>query len=64
MSTPNSYYVRIISYETDEITHQIGPISYLRKAEKAEAGLNRNLNHDDYYTDLVWIGPAPEPTED
>ena len=63
--TPNAYYIRIVAHENYEEespkpTLVIGPISYLRKAEKCERGVNRNLNHDQYYCEYVWIGPAPE----
>jgi len=46
------YYVQVISYETDEIVKELGPMSE-RKADRVDNGLNINLNHERYYTWIV-----------
>jgi hypothetical protein len=58
------WWIHIMSYRNDMVKHKIGPFTSARQAEKADTGLNRNLNHDAYYTQV--IGPvelsATQPT--
>ena len=44
------YYLSIISYEPDAAVRVLGPIEGERKADRVEAGVNINLNHDQYYS--------------
>lgn len=52
----NQYFVEIVKYAADgmpqEVVKRMGPHS-LRTAEKIERGADINLNHDDYYTQVV-----------
>ena len=59
----NCYAVQIFSFDSDIPVDTIGTMTWLRKAEKVQRGVNTNLNHDDYYTDITWFGPDPEPTQ-
>ena len=52
IGTNNMYKVRLISYEYDEVVTEIEVDSFA-KAEKVEDGININLNHDRFYTDIV-----------
>ncbi len=45
-------YVQIVDFQTDEIVKQMGPMTKW-KADKVDRGVNINLNHDAYYTQLV-----------
>lgn len=47
-----SYYVEIRDYETDGLEKRLGPMSE-RKADKVDAGLTRQLDHDRFYTVIV-----------
>lgn len=42
---------------TDEVVKSMGPMPE-RKAEVAERGIQRNLNHDDYYTVIRDVEPG------
>ncbi len=46
------YYVDIYDGAQDnpEVYKTMGPYANERMAEKAEAGIGRNMNHDRYYT--------------
>lgn len=48
----NNYYVLIVKYENGEIVKEMGPMDE-RKANKVEDGVNINLNHEEYYTDIM-----------
>jgi hypothetical protein len=52
------YFVEIRLYETDEVEKTLGPFPNERMADKADRGLNINLNHDLYYT----LVSSPQPT--
>lgn len=46
------YYV--VVYDMDgSVVAELGPYGWLSLAEKAEDGVNRNLDHDKYYTGIV-----------
>jgi hypothetical protein len=57
----NGYYVLIKSY-SGGIVKTLGPYQSISQADRAERGVERNLNHADYYTISAWFGPDPEPT--
>lgn len=43
------FYVEVVDILTGEVVKRLGPHSEW-KAEKVEAGMNINLNHERYYT--------------
>lgn len=45
------YILRVIKYEGDEVVREIR-CRNKQVAEKAEDGVLRNMNHDDYYTEI------------
>jgi hypothetical protein len=47
-----NYYVQIIRYDDCIVETELGPYTE-RRAELADGGINRNLNHEDYYTKIV-----------
>ena len=49
-------YVEIVKTDTGEVVKRMGPMSE-RKAERVESGANINLNHDGYYTRIVFANP-------
>ena len=59
----NGFYILIKEYPSNDISHIIGPSRSMRDIEKAERGLNRQLNHERYYTESAWFGPDIEPNE-
>ena len=52
MSQYEKYELQVISFENGEVIKRI-PCNGKRMADKADAGMNINLNHDEYYTDVV-----------
>lgn len=46
------YYVHIIEHETGTVVKCMGP-TYESRAEKIERGVQINLCHERYYTDLM-----------
>ena len=46
------FYVEIVSIEGDNVVKRIGPSSR-HLAEKIEDSIFINLNHDEYYTQIV-----------
>jgi hypothetical protein len=46
-------YVEVVSYETGEVVKTLGPYASERLAEKAERGVEANLDHENYYTRTV-----------
>lgn len=46
------YVVQIIKEDTGEVVTQMEPTGE-RAAERIERGANINLNHDEYYTEIV-----------
>jgi len=48
----DNWYVVIIQRDGDVEIKRMGPMSE-RKAEKAERGVNINLGHNRYYTDII-----------
>lgn len=47
-----TYYIEIVSYETGDVARRMGPYAE-RKADKVDAGININLNHERFYTRLT-----------
>ena len=43
-------YVEVVSYETGEVVKTLGPYASERLAEKAQDGVDANLDHENYYT--------------
>lgn len=50
MQTP--YIVEVVDAETDVVVKSI-PCKNERDADKVDSGLNRQLNHDQYFTRIV-----------
>lgn len=48
----NECYIEIVSYETGKVEKRMGPMPE-SKADQVETGLNRNLNHERYFTRVV-----------
>lgn len=46
------YQVVIIEMETDEIVERFEPCATEREAERLEDGVNINLNHDEFMTQI------------
>ena len=46
------FWVQVIETETEKVEREIGPYTTERMAERAEDGVNRNLNHDRFHTDI------------
>jgi len=50
------YYVEIVAFARDgkpeEVVNRMGPMSE-KKADLVEAGVSRNMNHEDYYSRTV-----------
>lgn len=45
-------FVKVIAYEDGKCVKKLGPMD-ARKASKVDDGINRNLDHDNYYTVIV-----------
>jgi len=43
------------SYKNDEIIKEFEPCTTEIVAERLERGVNINLNHDEYYTEIVEV---------
>lgn len=47
----NYKYLEIIAYENDEVVKRIDVTNMTQRSiDTIESGMNRNLNHNDYYT--------------
>lgn len=46
------YYVQVIKYDHEEVVEEI-ECGNVHKAEKVDIGININLNHDEYFTNIV-----------
>ena len=55
----NNYYVQILSFDEPDPIEERGPFSEHR-AEKVDAGITINLNHEQYYTTIVRKGEEEE----
>jgi len=49
------WYVDIVNGDTDLTEKRLGPYDSESLAERAERGVNRNLDHDRFYT--MTVGP-------
>jgi hypothetical protein len=49
------WIVQVIDIESGEVVRASDAFNLERKAEKVEAGVNINLNHDAFYTQIVEI---------
>ena len=47
------YIVQIKQYSDDKVIKELGPFYSERMAERADNGVNINLNHEEYYTITV-----------
>ena len=57
MTNNDKWCVRIIQYSTGKVDHVLGPEGMSRqKAEKVDDGVNRKLDHERFYTDVVRVG--------
>ena len=43
-------YVEVVEYETEQVLKRIGPFENERMADRCCNGVDRNLNHDRYYS--------------
>lgn len=59
----NGYHIAVKNYSDDSDIHYIGPYSTWKRMGQGDAGANRNLNHEKYYTDPTWFGPDPQPMD-
>ena len=55
----NNYYVQIFDMDEAEPIEERGPFAE-RRAEKVDAGITINLNHEQYYTTIVRKGEEDE----
>lgn len=46
------WYVDVIDRDTEEVTDRIGPMKSERGAGRVEDGMNINMNHDQYFTQI------------
>ena len=46
----HDWIVEVISYKDGSREHAVGPFATEAQADKADRGLNINLNHDQFYT--------------
>ncbi len=46
------FYVKIIEHKTRKTIKQMGPYTE-HKADKIDDGININLNHEEFYTQIV-----------
>ena len=44
--------IEVVRHGDDVVVKTIGPLTP-RKADRVDAGMQHNLNHDDYYTRIV-----------
>lgn len=51
-SMAQQYYIKIVSYESGETVKEIGPYASERSADRGEAGVNVNLDHERFYTEI------------
>lgn len=54
-STSSQFYVEVVQYGKNgggRVVKRLGPMSE-RKADKVDDGLNRNLNHEKFFTRIV-----------
>lgn len=47
------WFVEIVEFGTDKIEKKLGPYANERTADKASNGVDRNLNHDKYFTRVM-----------
>ena len=51
------FYVEIVKYgDPEEVEKRMGPMGE-RRADKVDDGVNRNLDHEHYYTRIVEAKP-------
>ena len=49
------FYVEVVKHsEPEKVVKRMGPMPE-RKADKVDDGVNRNLNHEEYYTRIVEV---------
>jgi hypothetical protein len=56
------WWIHIRSYGTEAVAHKVGPYTSYRQADKADNGLNRNLDHDRFYTEIIEPLGCPQPS--
>lgn len=54
------WFVDIIYTDSEEVVYNTGPFSSMKKAIKAERGININLDHDHYVTSISFKGEIEE----
>lgn len=48
-----TWHVEIVAFDGRRVEHTIGPYASERLAERADAGLNRQLDHGRFFTRIV-----------
>jgi len=57
---PAEWWVEVVPHAKGGEVHRIGPCASERAAERCESGVERNLNHEQFYTRIV-SGPPGKP---
>jgi len=47
------YYIEVISFDSGMVEKQLGPYTSERMADKAMSGVDRNLNHELFYSQVI-----------
>lgn len=50
----HGWYIEIVEYETNKVKRRLGPYISSRLARKIENGENYTLDHDRYFTRVVY----------
>lgn len=50
------WQVQILESETMQVVDAVHPVKDVSIAEKIERGINANLNHNKYQTEIVYLG--------
>lgn len=50
---PAQWWVEVVPYEKGSEINHMGPFTSERLAERCEGGVERNLNHECFYTRIV-----------
>lgn len=54
--------IEVVEYDTKIVVKTLGPYDTPKRAAMADTGLNRNLNHDKFYTRIVRASPSVRST--
>ena len=48
-----AWYIHVRCYETDALIHKVGPVRDKRSAERAQRGVEINLDQRKFYTEIM-----------